>query len=323
MKTLVTKKILLLAALLAVPAITSPAKAGILVSSSESHSIESFSNDGSWIGTFATTGPRIPMGLAASPITGDVYVATFTSTILRYQGNGQPSVDWDTFNIPAAEGNIVESVLFDVAGNLWVATYFGEAGYVARIYKYSAADLILPNPQPSDVIETGLRRGMQMAFDRLGSICVLSYFDPTVRCFDPNSHAQTFDYRAELVDGNNPGGFAFDADNRIFVSGAYSGRVFKEEVPHVGPVSPLAQGLTIVTLFVALNGTGLYVPSFHDADERLGSCLLRSGGAAAYTCNDRDFNSDIIYKIDPETGAVTNFITNHVWGPYQLIFVNG
>ena len=56
--------------------------------------------------------------------------------------------------------------------------------------------------------------------------------------------------------------------------------------------------------------------------------LLRSGSryegsdpCYVYSCMDYDFNSDVVYKIDPTTGTVTNFITNYIWGPYQMIFV--
>ena len=155
-----------------------------------------------WIDTFATTGPRTPYGIAASPkgpAKGDIFVATFTGTILRYHSNGQPTAHWESFNVPP-DGNPVESVLFDPhTGDLWVATYFGESGYVANLYRYAAQDLVLPNPQPVDTIATGLRRGNQMAFDQQGNLCVASYFGQTVRCFDTGNHAQTFDYNAELA----------------------------------------------------------------------------------------------------------------------------
>lgn len=324
MKTSFIRNLLFLAVPLLVLAIGSPVKADILISSNESHSIERFSNDGNWLGTFATTGPRIPYGVAVNPANGDVYVATFTDTVLRYQSNGQPSVNGEAFDVPS-EGNPIESLIFDQDGNLWVATYFGESGYVARIYQYSAQELLNKTPQPVDTILTGLRRGNQMAFDQQGNLCIASYFGANVRCFDltPN-HAQTFDYHNELLAaGINPGGFAFDAQNLLYVSGEYSGFVAKEQAAQTGPIVPLAQaqGLTVPILFVTLDSTGLYVPSFHSADSRLAYCILPTQ-AAAYACNDYDFGPDVVYKVDPNTGAVTNFITNHIWGPYQLVFVD-
>ena len=318
----IMRKTLFLLVSVSLLGISSLAKADILVGSSESHSIEWFSNKGTWIGTFATTGARVPYGLAQSPVNGDVFVATFTGTILRYHSNGQPTVNWDTFNTPP-DGNPVESVLFDpVSGDLWVATYYGESGYVANLYRYLAASLTTPNPQLIDTIPTGLRRSNQMAFDRQRNLCVASYFGDEVRCFDPNNHAQTFDYNAELVAGGiaAPGGFAFDAQNHLYVNDAF-GQVGVEQVPHVGPIAILAQGLTTPVVFATLNSTGLYATSFHNADARLDACVLNPDTRVpAYACNDYDFTADAIYKIDPITGAVTNFITSHVWGPYQLIF---
>jgi hypothetical protein len=199
-----------------------------------------------------------------------------------------------------------------------VATYFGEAGYVANLYRYAAQDLVLPKPQPIDTIATGLRRGNQMAFDQQGNLCVASYFGQTVRCFDPNNHAQTFDYNAELApSGILPGGIAFDAQNHLYISG-FLGQAAVEQVPHVGPITIVAQGLANDCLFATLDGTGLYATSSHDANTRLGYCLL-GDGAAAYACNDYDFTADTIYKIGPN--GASNFITSHVWGSYQMIFV--
>jgi hypothetical protein len=232
-----TRKTFLFSAAAMLVALSAPAKADILVSSSESHSIEHFGNDGTWLSTFATTGPRTPYGLAANPVSGDVYVATLTGTILRYKSNGQPSANWDTLAVPP-DGNPVESVLFDKTGNLWAATYFGESGYVAKIYKYAAANLSQANPQPSDTILTGLRRGNQMAFDQKGNICIASYFGANVRCFDPNNqHAQTFDYHDELIAAGiyGPGGFAFDGANHLYVDAVQTGLVGKDLAPTRAP----------------------------------------------------------------------------------------
>src|SRR5260370_40463784 len=77
----IMRKMLLFVVSVSLLGISSLAKADILVASSESHSIEWFTNKGAWIGTFATTGPRVPYGLAQNPVNGDVFVATFTGTI--------------------------------------------------------------------------------------------------------------------------------------------------------------------------------------------------------------------------------------------------
>jgi hypothetical protein len=74
-------------------------------------------------------------------------------------------------------------------------------------------------------------------------------------------------------------------------------------------------------LFLTLDSLGLYVPYFHNADPRADGCLLGSG-AAAYACNDYDFTTDTVYKVNPNTGRSGKFITSHLWGPYQMIFVD-
>jgi len=48
--------------------------------------------------------------------------------------------------------------------------------------------------------------------------------------------------------------------------------------------------------------------SFHNANTRLGVCLL-GNGSAAYASNDYDFTADTIYKIGPN--GASNFITSH------------
>src|ERR1022692_5104731 len=87
-----------------------------LVGSSESHSIEKFDSSGNWIKTFASTGPWIPVSIAASPTTNDVFVATYTQTILRYHSSGTPfgpaGSYWSTFNLADPHGNPAEGLLF-------------------------------------------------------------------------------------------------------------------------------------------------------------------------------------------------------------------
>src|SRR5579864_7278515 len=79
----------------------------ILVASSRSNSIEEFNTSGTWLRTFATTGPYSPDALAQSPLSGDIFVTTIygsgpqvgqlTNKILRYRQGGRFTVDWDTF----------------------------------------------------------------------------------------------------------------------------------------------------------------------------------------------------------------------------------
>jgi hypothetical protein len=118
-----------------------------LVASSESHSIEKFDSSGNWIRTFASTGPWISLGIASSPVTGDVFVATITSTILRYNKSGFPfgpkGIYWSTFSLASlVGGNPIEGLLFDSSGNLYVSTYYGTSGYQVEIFRFCGGSIV-------------------------------------------------------------------------------------------------------------------------------------------------------------------------------------
>src|SRR5580700_11266275 len=105
----------------------------ILVASQRSNSLEQFTPGGTWVKTFATTGPYAPTAMAQSPLTGEIFVTTMTSgvqvgqvtnVILRYHANGQFDTNWDTFIVscgvfPCGSPE-TQSMLFDSSGNLWV-----------------------------------------------------------------------------------------------------------------------------------------------------------------------------------------------------------
>jgi hypothetical protein len=52
------------------------AEENILVASTRSNSLEQFTPSGTWVATFATTGPYAPSALAQSPLTGEIFVTT-------------------------------------------------------------------------------------------------------------------------------------------------------------------------------------------------------------------------------------------------------
>lgn len=280
-------------------------EADILVTSSESHSIEWFHDNGAWIDTFATTGPRTPFSIAQSPTTGDVFVSTPTTTILRYASDGQPTANWDTFVLPANAGaNGVEGILFDGAGNLYVATQFGTSGATQIIYIYPAKLLGSANPAPGPHIATGLKRGNQLAFDRGGNICIASFIDETARCFDRSTLAQVYDYNTEVLASGisptiEPTGLAFDSAGRLYLNSTFAGQLVVEQAQRSGPLTLLASGMNPQVEFVTLRSGSIYMPS--------------------YTAG---ISSDVVYKVNASSGTVTNFITGHVWGPYQMIFAH-
>lgn len=302
----------------------------ILVASSRSNSLEQFAATGTWVRTFATTGPYAPIALAQSPLTGEIFVTTFwasgaaagqlTNIILRYQANGHFDTNWDTFTVvcgycPTSQ---TQSLLFDSSGNLWVATAYGEdLGGPIYIFKYLAADLTLPNPpaQPG-FIKAPMTRGSQMAFNAHGNLCIAGFIDEDVQCYDTGTFAQTADYYAEIHASSisptiEPGGLAFDRENRLYLTSVFGGQLAKELAPG-GPIVLLAS--------VAPPGIQLE-----------GNLVLRGGNlyTSTYYLAPPTFSTpDGVYEVSTG-GTVTNFIVgsaapalgnDHIWGAYWMIF---
>ena len=298
-----------------------------LVGSAESHSIEKYDSSGNWIKTFASTGPYYTVGFAASPTTGDVFVSTFTSTILRYTKTGAsfgPNGSyWSTFNMSALVGsNPLQALLFDSSGDLYLATNYGESGdgYTVEIFEYSAKELLKKTPVPvGPPILTTVEQGGQMAWDAFGDICIASWYAPQgVQCYNPSTGALVYDYSPEFLNaGIEPIGLAFGPNNILTVSDLFSGQVFAEATARTGPLNLIATGTVQPSDvgFLAVDSAGnLYLPEWHNVGGRYAGCIF-------YSCVDYDTSSDIVYQINPTKGTITNFISSHLWGPYQMIFV--
>jgi hypothetical protein len=223
----------------------------ILVASSRSNSIEQFSTSGTWLRTFATTGPYAPNALAQSPLTGDIFVTTIwasgpsvgqlTNIILRYHSNGPFDVNWDTFTVECGScpSSATQSLLFDSSGNLWVATAYGkDLGAPIYIQKYLATDLTLPNPSavPYPKITAPMYRGNQMAFNTSGNICIAGFIDQDVRCFDSSTGVPTTNYSAQINHSIEPTGLAFDAANRLYLTSVFGGQLAKELTVPIGNI---------------------------------------------------------------------------------------
>jgi hypothetical protein len=304
----------------------------ILVASSRSNSLEQFNTSGTWVRTFATTGPYAPTSIAQSPLTGEIFVTTLwgsgpqvgqnTNIILRYHANGDFDTNWDTFTVTCGfpcPSSATESLLFDSSGNLWAATHFGkDLGAPIYIFKYLSANLTDFNPpaDPAPITANNMTRGDQMAFNASGNICIAGFIDQDVKCFDTSTGVQTADYYAEIhassVGGIEPGGLAFDGANRLYLSSVFTGQVVKEVKPG-GPIVLLATLVSSPNLLNAnlvLRGSNLYVPTYYNPPPTFST-------------------PDPVYKVSTSTGTVTKFIfgtappglgDDHIWGANWMIF---
>ncbi len=324
----------------------------ILVASSRSNSIEGFNTSGKWTGTFATTGPYGPVALAQSPTTGLIFATTLwgsgplvgqlTNRILRYGPKGQfeANPNWDTFTVTAPQGcptSQTQSLLFDPLGNLWVATAYGtDLGGPICILEYPAANLTMPNPSAGPmVIETALYRGDQMAFDRGGNLCIASFIDGDVRCFNTSTGAQTRDYYTEIhssvVGGIEPGGLAFDAANRMYLTSIFTGQVVRETSPG-GPIVLVA---TLTASPNLLNGNLVFPPSMCPLPPPF-PCFATVPNLYTTSYNNNLLPSafstpDPVYEVPSLGGTVAEFIhatappavgNDHLWGADWMIFAS-
>ena len=300
----------------------------ILVSSIRSSSIEQFATNGTWLRTFASTGPYAPVSLAQSPLTGEVFATTqwtsgqaigqLTNIILRYQVNGQFDTNWHTFQVvcdapcPTSE---TQSIAFDSSGNLWVATAYGQdLGGPIYIFKYLAAELTLPNPQaqPNPIL-ANMYRGNQMAF--IGTnICIAGFIDEDVQCFNTSTGKLTKDFRAEISAaglGIEPGGLAFDKEGRMYLTSIFNGQVVGETAPG-GPIVALA---TLTSPPNLVNGNLVFADGYLFV-------------ATYYYPPPTVSTPDAVYAVST-SGTVSNFIVgaappnlgnDHLWGANWVIF---
>ena len=301
-----------------------------LVASLRSNSLEQFTTSGTWVRTFATTGPYAPYALAQSPVSGEIFVTTqvpsgATATILRYKANGTFDTDWDTFTVSCGGcvgGPNTQSLLFDSAGNLWVATAYGNdfSGAPINILKYLAADLAKPNPVPQpNPILAPMYRGNQMAFNMSGDICIAGFIDEDVKCFNTSTGVMTQDYYDEIHASSvspiiEPVGLAFDGANRMYLTSVFSGQLAKETSPggSIVLLATLTSAPNLLESNIVLRGSHLYASVFQYPAPTVST-------------------PDPVYEVTT-SGIVTNFIygtappalgNDHIWGAGWMILFNG
>ena len=180
------------------------------------------------------------------------------------------------------------------------------------ILKYPAANLTLPNPlaAPGPITAT-LLRSSQMAFNLSGDLCIASFMDDDVQCFNPSTGAKTHDYSAEIAASGlsiNPGGLAFDGDDRMYLTSVFTGQLAMEMNPG-GPIVPVATLPAQLNGNLVLHGGGIYTSTFNISPPTFST-------------------PDPVYEVST-TGTVTKFIygtaapalgSDHIWGAYWMIF---
>lgn len=311
----------------------------VLVASRYSNSIEQFTTGGKWVRTFATTGRYAPSSVAQSPTTGEIFVTTLlndnnTNVILRYTPDGAFGVNWDQFQLQCPSpplpcfSNSTESLLFDAAGNLWVATHFGirhgDPTYPFSpiyIFKFPAAALAGPTPAPLPIpIMASMIRGDQMAFDNKGDVCIAGFIDEDVQCFNTSTPTPVLvkSYGAMLQQASpviEPAGVAFDSSNRMYVSNVFWGEVAHETSPG-SKIVTLATGLVfppnLLNGNLTLIGSELYVPTFYYP------------WPTPSTPDSIDTVSIVSGKVSPFiSGGAPPLLGNaHLWGAQWVAFVD-
>ena len=153
-----------------------------------------------------------------------------------------------------------------------------------------------------------------MAFDTAGNLCIAGFIDEDVQCFNTSTGELTKDYRAEISAAGlaiEPGGLAFDKDDRMYLTSIFTGQVVGEKKPG-GPIVALATLVSAPNLLngnLALRNAELYVPTLFYPPPTVST-------------------PDSIYEVST-SGTVISFISggappalgdDHIWGANWLIF---
>ena len=71
-----------------------------------------------------------------------------------------------------------------------------------------------------------------MAWNKHGNLCIAGFIDENVNCYNTSTGALTQSYHAEIhassAGAAEPLGLAFDSDNRLYLTSAFTGEVLRK-----------------------------------------------------------------------------------------------
>jgi len=262
-------------------------------------------------------GFNVPLGLAADPNTGNLYVADFgDNRVLRFPAPfsnpsrvepdavyGQPDFNSRTANpsaITSSSMNGPRGVAFDLAGNLWVAD-----GGNHRILRFNSTQLDNPTPPAADFV-VGQKDFSSGSANHGGNTVSASGFDM-------------------------PSALVFDRQNNLYVADLNNTRVLRFSAP-LGPTNPNPSATAVwgegdftshgvpaqasaSTLAgptgVAVDNTSLYVSVSHD--NRVLIFPLASTTSANSVLGQSDFSSTAA-----NSGSAPQASQNSLAGPADV-----
>ena len=292
-------------AALAVLALAAPARADLLVASSETDAVLRYDAvSGAFRGSFVAAGAGgldQPRGMAVGP-DGALYVASFlTDEVLRYDGATGAFVD--AFVAAGSGGlNGPTHLTFGPSGDLYVGSFFGDS--VLRYDGTTGAPLGAFVASGSG----GLHPPAGLVFGPDTNLYVASGITDEVLRYDGTTGAFVDAFVAAGSGGlDGPGGLDFSAGGDLLVASTISGAVLRYD------------GTTgdFVDAFVAAGSGGLVVPIDLVAAS---DGLLYVGSSAPGT------GSDAVLRYDGTTGAfVDAFVpagAGGLDGPFGLFFAD-